>query len=139
MDDLSPVRRTRPEARSEIFRKQALLPGVSVNVPLDLRRGLRLFREKTKDAFIFWFNLASLPNIIFYPPTVHFCLALTRLIPLRPVVYVAIYAPAIPLYYHAATGSILFKDFVKAGDYWEFLPLRVPLARLYRGLLISPA
>ncbi|MBN2078192.1 MAG: PAS domain-containing protein [Spirochaetes bacterium] len=80
------------------------------------------FSAETKDAFIFWFNLASLPNIIFYPLTVHFCLALTRLIPLRPVVYAVIYAPAIPLYYRAATGTILFKDFVKAGDYWEFLP-----------------
>ncbi len=80
------------------------------------------FSSGMKSEFLFWFRLGSLPNIIFYPMTIHFCLALTRLIALKPLVYAAIYLPVIPIYYHSFTGYILFKDFVKAGNYWEFLP-----------------
>lgn len=80
------------------------------------------FSSTTKDEFLFWFRLGSLPNIIFYPMTVHFSLALTRLISLRPLVYALIYLPAIPLFYHTFTGHILFRDFVKEGSYWTFIP-----------------
>lgn len=81
-----------------------------------------VYSADTKDDFLFWFKLGSLPNIIIYPLTVHFCLALTRLIRLRPVVYAVMYLPAIPIYYHTFAGSILFNDFVKVGEYWHFLP-----------------
>lgn len=81
-----------------------------------------VFSAGTKDEFLFWFKLGSVPNIIFYPLTVHFCLALTRFIRLRPAVYAALYLPAIPIYYHSFTGTILFRDFVKAGEYWNFIP-----------------
>lgn len=81
-----------------------------------------VFSSDTRSEFLFWFKMGSLPNIIFYPMTIHFCLALTRLIALRPLVYAAIYLPAVPIYYHVFTGYILFRDFVKVGDYWEFLP-----------------
>ncbi|MBN1497529.1 MAG: hypothetical protein JXA07_12205, partial [Spirochaetes bacterium] len=80
------------------------------------------FSADTKERFLFWFHLGSLFNIIFYPLTVHFCLALTKLIPLRALVIAGIYAPALPIFYRTTTGNILFKDFVKVGDYWEFLP-----------------
>jgi PAS domain S-box-containing protein len=80
------------------------------------------FSSETKEEFLFWFNLGSLPNIIFYPITLHFSLALTRLIPLRPLVYAGIYLPVMPIYYHSFTGHILFRDFVKSGNYWDFLP-----------------
>ncbi|MBP7736797.1 MAG: PAS domain-containing protein [Spirochaetes bacterium] len=80
------------------------------------------FSSDTKSEFLFWFRLGSLPNIIFYPMTIHFCLALTGLVRLGPMVYGIIYLPAIPIYYRSLTGYILFKDFVKVGDYWEFLP-----------------
>lgn len=80
------------------------------------------FSADTKKNFMFWFHLGSMFNIIFYPLTLHFCLALTKLIALRPLVYAVIYAPTIPIFYHASTGNILFKDFVKVGNYWEFLP-----------------
>lgn len=81
-----------------------------------------VFSADTKDDFLYWFKLGSIPNIIFYPMTVHFCLALTRLIRLRPAVLAAIYLPAVPIYYHSFTGTILFRDFVKVGNYWNFMP-----------------
>ncbi len=80
------------------------------------------FSSSTKDEFLFWFQLGSLPNIIFYPLTAHFSLAFTKLVPLRAPVYAGIYLPALPIYYRSFTGHILFRDFVKTGDYWEFLP-----------------
>lgn len=80
------------------------------------------FSSDTKEEFLFWFRLGSLPNIIVYPMTAHFALAFTGLISLRPWTYAGIYIPAIPIYYHVFNGFILFKDFVKASDYWEFLP-----------------
>ena len=80
------------------------------------------FSSATKDEFLFWFHLGSLPNIIYYPMTVHFSLALTGLVTLRPLVYAFIYLPAFPVFYHSFTGHILFRDFIKTGDYWEFLP-----------------
>jgi PAS domain S-box-containing protein len=80
------------------------------------------FSSATKDEFLFWFTLGSVPNVIFYPMTVHFSLALTRLIRLRPLVYALIYLPAIPVFYRIFTGHILFRDFVKEGSYWTFMP-----------------
>ncbi len=80
------------------------------------------FSSDTKDDFMFWFRLGSYPNIIFYPMTVHFCLALTKLVPLRVPVYALIYLPALPVYYRSFTGNILFRDFMRVGDYWVFLP-----------------
>ncbi|MBN1533737.1 MAG: PAS domain-containing protein [Spirochaetes bacterium] len=80
------------------------------------------FSSDTKDEFLFWFALGAIPNIAFYPITLHFSLTLTRLVSLRPLVYAAVYLPALPLYYRTFTGHILFRDFVKTGNYWEFLP-----------------
>jgi len=80
------------------------------------------YSADTKEDFLFWFTLGSLPNIIFYPMSAHFALALTGLIRLTPWTRACIYLPAIPVYYHAFNGHILFRDFVKAGSHWVFLP-----------------
>ena len=80
------------------------------------------YSSDTKEEFLFWFTLGSLPNIVFYPMTAHFALALTRLVSLRPWTIAFIYLPALPIYYRAFSGHILFRDFVKAGNYWQFLP-----------------
>ena len=80
------------------------------------------FSASTKESFLFWFHMGSLPNIPLYPLTLHFCLALTGIIKLRPILLAIIYAPALPLFYRTATGNILFKDFVKVGNHWEFVP-----------------
>ncbi|HQO40281.1 MAG TPA: histidine kinase N-terminal 7TM domain-containing protein [Spirochaetota bacterium] len=80
------------------------------------------FSSDTKEEFLFWFTLGTIPNIVFYPMALHFSLVLTRLVPLRPLVYAAMYLPALPIYYRTFTEHILFKDFVKTGNYWEFLP-----------------
>lgn len=80
------------------------------------------FSAETKESFLFWFKLGSLPNIPFYPLTLHFCLVLTGIVTLRTALLAVIYAPTLPLFYHTATGNILYKDFIKVGNHWEFLP-----------------
>jgi len=80
------------------------------------------FSAEAKESFLFWFKLGSPPNILFYPLTLHFCLVLTGIVRLRPVLLAIIYAPALPLFYHTATGNILYRDFIKVGNHWEFLP-----------------
>jgi PAS domain S-box-containing protein len=80
------------------------------------------FSASTKEGFLFWFKLGCLPNIPFYPLTLHFCLILTGIVKVRPLLLAIIYGPALPLFYRTATGNILFKDFVKVGNHWEFVP-----------------
>lgn len=80
------------------------------------------YSSGTKEEFLFWFTLGSLPNIVFYPMTAHFALALTRLFPLRTWICAFLYLPALPIYYRVFNGHILFRDFVKTGNSWDFLP-----------------
>ncbi len=80
------------------------------------------YGAETKDTFLAWFRIGSIPNMFFYPLSLHFCFAITGVVRLRPVIYMMIYGPVVPLIYHASTGTILFKDFIKIGGYWDFIP-----------------
>lgn len=82
------------------------------------------YSGENREEVVFWFRVCSFGFIFLHSFTLHFVITLThpqQKVPGSMALYL-IYLPSFYFQYMSLTGSIVFRDFVKQGNYWTAVP-----------------
>ena len=71
--------------------------------------------------FLFWFKISSIGLLVFLPLSVHFCIALTRIIRPKWCVLSFLYGPVVFLLYRNFTAWYFYKNFIWRNGQWIFI------------------
>ena len=81
-----------------------------------------LYSAEDIELIILPFKLNLVFLLLYFAMNLHFCMSLTLHEKVKPLFFAFLYLPAVILSCANISTFIVFKDFIKVGNYWTFVP-----------------
>ncbi len=83
--------------------------------------GIFLYSADDKKIVMMIFDAGWFLVISYFPVMLHFCIAISKIVKMKPWYYIVIYLPALILMYRSQSAFLLWKDLIKENNYWYFI------------------